>query len=73
VPYTEADLQPACAILLGNEGGGMAGEEFAEFPSIRIPMAEGAESLNVAMAGAVIFFEALRQRMAAGATHRSLP
>ncbi len=62
VLYTEADLQSSCAILLGNEGSGMTGQEFVELPSIRIPMAKGVESLNVAMAGAVILFEASRQR-----------
>ncbi len=72
VLYTEADLQSSCAILLGNEGKGMAETEFARFPAIRIPMAEGVESLNVAMAGAVILFEALRQRTAAGKPLRSL-
>ena len=66
VLYTEAELHSACAIMLGNEAGGMAEEEFSGFPSIRIPMAAGAESLNVAMAGTVILFEALRQRTAAG-------
>ncbi len=60
--YTEADLQLPCAILLGNEGSGMTGQELFEFPSIRIPMAEGVESLNVAIAGSVILFEASRQR-----------
>jgi TrmH family RNA methyltransferase len=62
VPYTEADMRSPCAILLGNEGSGMVDEEFAGFPAIRIPMAQGVESLNVAMAGAVILFEASRQR-----------
>jgi TrmH family RNA methyltransferase len=61
--HVKADLRSPCAILLGNEGGGMDCEEFAGFPAIRIPMAEGVESLNVAIAGAVILFEALRQRM----------
>ena len=62
VLYTEADLRLPCAILLGNEGSGMTGQELFEFPSIRIPMAEGVESLNVAIAAAIILFEASRQR-----------
>jgi len=62
VIYTEADLKSPCAILLGNEGGGLAQEEFGDFPAIRIPIEEGIESLNVAAAGAVILFEARRQR-----------
>ena len=60
--YTQADLRSPCAILLGNEGSGLAEEDFGGLPAIRISMAEGVESLNVAAAGAVLFFEALRQR-----------
>jgi TrmH family RNA methyltransferase len=63
-PYTKEDLRKSCAIVLGNEGLGMTETEFSKFPSIRIPMADTAESLNVAMAGSVIFFEAFRQRNA---------
>lgn len=62
VPHTSADLKSPCAIVLGNEGGGIAGNSWADLPSIRIPMAEEVESLNVAMAAAIILFEALRQR-----------
>jgi TrmH family RNA methyltransferase len=62
VPYTEANLQSPCAILLGNESNGVQDEELARFPAIRIPMAEGIDSLNVAVAGAVILFEAFRSR-----------
>jgi RNA methyltransferase, TrmH family len=63
ISHTEADLRSACAILLGNEGSGMSEEEYAEFFSIRIAMAKEIESLNVAMAGTVVLFEALRQRI----------
>ncbi len=62
IPYTQADLQSSCAILLGNEGGGMAEHAVSGIPSIRIPMIDGVESLNVSIAGAVILFEAFRQR-----------
>jgi TrmH family RNA methyltransferase len=65
VSYTEADLLPSCAILLGNEGNGMEADEFADLPSLHIPMAENTESINVAMAGAIILFEAFRQRLLA--------
>jgi RNA methyltransferase, TrmH family len=60
--YNKADFRGPCAIFLGNEGSGMSQDAFAGFPSIHVPMAEGVESLNVAMAGAVILFEAFRQR-----------
>ncbi len=68
IPYTEADLASPCAVLLGNEGRGMEEAAFAGLPSIRIPMANGIESLNVALAGAVIVFEAARQRSLACGT-----
>jgi TrmH family RNA methyltransferase len=60
--YTQANFRGPCAIFLGNEGSGMSHDAFAGFPSIHIPMAEGIESINVSMAGAVILFEAFRQR-----------
>jgi len=62
IPYTQANLNAPCAILLGNEGGGMTENEVGGIPSIRIPMIHEVESLNVSIAGAVILFEALRQR-----------
>lgn len=62
VPHTRADLKSPCAIVLGNEGGGIALDTCATLPALRIPMAQGVESLNVAMAGAIVLFEALRQR-----------
>ncbi len=62
VPHTESDLKSPCAVLLGNEGSGMNEEHYPGIPAIRIPMAMGIESLNVALAGAVILFEASRQR-----------
>jgi TrmH family RNA methyltransferase len=61
--HTEADLGVPCAILLGNEGSGISSGEFRDIPAIHIPMADGIESLNVATAGAIILFEAARQRM----------
>lgn len=60
--YTQADLQSPCAIMLGNEGEGIADQDFADFPAIRIPMIDAVESLNVSIAGSLILFEAFRQR-----------
>jgi RNA methyltransferase, TrmH family len=62
LPYSEADLSSSCAILLGNEGGGIAQKELEALPAIHIPMAAGVESLNVAMAGGIFLYEARRQR-----------
>jgi RNA methyltransferase, TrmH family len=62
VSYIDSDFKSPCAILLGNEGSGMNEEIFEDLTAIRIPMTKGIESLNVAQAGAVILFEASRQR-----------
>lgn len=64
IPHTRADLNSPCAILLGNEGGGITIKDCSLLPAIRIPMAEKVESLNVAIAGAIVLFEAFRQRTA---------
>ncbi len=69
--YTEADLKSGSAILLGNEGSGVPEDDFPALPAIRIPMAEATESLNVAIAGAILLFEAFRQRIE-DKTHRKL-
>ncbi len=65
-PYTEANLTRACAFVLGNEGSGIADSTLEGTDSLHIPMAEGVESLNVATSGAILLFEALRQRAAGG-------
>lgn len=62
IEYTKADFVSPCALLLGNEGSGIPEDEFAGIPSIHIPMAKNTESLNVAIAGAILLFEASRQR-----------
>ncbi len=62
-PYHAADLTGPVAIVLGSEAHGLApaiGAEVDEW--LTIPMAGRTESLNVGMAGAVLCFEALRQR-----------
>jgi len=62
--YFKADLRSSFVLLLGNEAHGFTADGWSELPSLRIPMADGVESLNVAAAGAIILFEALRQRCA---------
>jgi TrmH family RNA methyltransferase len=61
-PYTRADLRGRCAFVLGNEGRGTKGAGLESLPALHIPMARATESLNVAMAGSIILFEAARQR-----------
>jgi RNA methyltransferase, TrmH family len=62
LPYTECSFRFPCAVLLGNEGQGFSAKDWKGSQSVAIPMARGVESINVAVAGAVILFEAYRQR-----------
>jgi TrmH family RNA methyltransferase len=66
-PYDAVDLTGPVAIVLGSEAHGLppAVAALVDHP-VTIPMAGRSESLNVAMAGAVLCFESLRQRRAAG-------
>ena len=61
--YDKEDYKEACAFLIGNEGNGLR-EEVSNMADtwIRIPMEGQAESLNAAVAAAVLMFEAARQR-----------
>jgi TrmH family RNA methyltransferase len=64
-PYHDADLTGPVALVLGNEAHGLPdGLDERLDERITIPMAGKAESLNVGMAGAIVCFEALRQRSA---------
>jgi TrmH family RNA methyltransferase len=61
--HTELAWTGAHAVLLGAEAGGLGVEEIrAADERIRIPMQPPVESLNVAVALAVILYEAARQR-----------
>lgn len=61
--YDEEDYTTGCAFLIGNEGNGLR-DEVTDCADclIRIPMEGEAESLNAAVAAAVLMFEAGRQR-----------
>jgi TrmH family RNA methyltransferase len=59
----ETDLKGPVAWLFGNEGAGLSGEMAAVAThGVRIPMADSTQSLNVAAAAAVCFYEELRQK-----------
>ena len=61
--YDEEDYRQGTAFLIGNEGNGLSPEAAAcADVLIRIPMEGQAESLNAAVASAVLMFEASRQR-----------
>jgi tRNA (cytidine/uridine-2'-O-)-methyltransferase len=62
VPYTDFAFQPHDCLLLGRESAGAPPEVHAQCDArLRIPLAAGARSLNVAVAGAMVLGEALRQ------------
>lgn len=62
--YTASDWRQPAAIIIGNEAHGPSEEasRLAE-EKIYIPLMNHVESLNAAVAGAVIMFEVVRQRM----------
>jgi RNA methyltransferase, TrmH family len=62
-PLSDTDLRGPAAILLGGEGAGIGDELLAVADErLSIPMRDPVESLNVAVAAAVIVYEAARQR-----------
>lgn len=63
----ELDLSGPVALLVGNEAHGLGPDALSTVEElVTIPMAADTESLNVGVATAVICFEAVRQRRAAG-------
>ncbi|HET9224032.1 MAG TPA: RNA methyltransferase, partial [Roseiflexaceae bacterium] len=63
MPYYAADWRQPSALIVGNEAHGLSDEARSLAKVlIGIPMRGQAESLNAAIAGSVILFEALRQR-----------
>lgn len=63
--YDRFDLTGNCAIVLGREGAGLHDLVRRTCDHLlRIPMAGGVSSLNVSAAGAVVLYEAARQRRA---------
>jgi len=61
--YDQFDLTGDCVIVLGREGAGLHDLVRRTCDHLlRIPMAGGVSSLNVAAAGAVVLYEAFRQR-----------
>ena len=59
----DAALDAGCVLLVGSEAHGVPEEvASAASASVSIPMEGSAESLNAAVAGALVCFEAARQR-----------
>ena len=61
--YTAFDFRTDCVLVLGREGAGL--HDLVKKTCdhlLRIPMAGAVSSLNVSVAGAVVMYEAMRQR-----------
>jgi 23S rRNA (guanosine2251-2'-O)-methyltransferase len=64
--YDQFDMTGNCVLVLGREGAGLHDLVRRTCDHLlRIPMAGGVTSLNVSAAGAVVLYEAFRQRRAA--------
>jgi len=66
--YTEYDFRTDCVLVLGREGAGL--HDLVKKTCdhlLRIPMAGQVSSLNVSVAGAIVMYEAMRQRRQAAA------
>lgn len=62
-PVTELDRGNRTALVLGNEGAGLSEEATARCDGlVAVPMPGGTNSLNVAVAGAILMYELTRGR-----------
>jgi len=65
LPLHTVDLTAPCALLIGNEGAGLSAEQLTLADTrITIPCPGPVESLNAAVAGSLLLYEATRQRQA---------
>jgi TrmH family RNA methyltransferase len=62
-PYTEVAYKGLVLLVIGNEGSGISDEVLAlADENVIIPIYGQAESLNAAIAGSILMYEAVRQR-----------
>jgi len=63
IPYTQVDFRQHVVLIVGGEasGAGVHAQELA-IARVHIPMPGGSESLNTAVAGAILMYEVVRQR-----------
>ena len=72
--YTDFDFRTDCVLVLGREGAGL--HDLVKKTCdhlLRIPMAGAVSSLNVSVAGAVVMYEAMRQRRTPAAPQPAAP
>ena len=61
--YWEVDLKQPTIFVVGNEGAGLSADLLSQaHQQVKIPLRPGVESLNVAVATALLLYEAQRQR-----------
>ena len=60
-PLSKVDLRSGCALVIGNEGSGISTEFLTVSQAVSVPTT-AVESLNAAVAGSIVLFEAARQR-----------
>jgi tRNA (guanosine-2'-O-)-methyltransferase len=67
LPYSDIDYTQPMAVVFGSEAAGVSAQamSFADY-EIKIPMFGMVQSLNLSVSVAVILYEAMRQRLAAG-------
>ena len=61
-PVGRKPVTKPVALVLGNEGGGVSPVIRDAGRAVAIPLTPGTESLNVAVAGAILLYEVLRER-----------
>jgi tRNA (cytidine/uridine-2'-O-)-methyltransferase len=74
LPYTRFEFRESDTLLFGRESAGVPDTVASTADAqIRVPMAEGMRSLNVAVAAAMILGEALRQTRALPGAQETTP
>jgi TrmH family RNA methyltransferase len=61
-PIAGMDIRLPAALVVGNEGAGVSPPIRSAGRAVSIPMARGTESLNVAVAAAILLYEVNRGR-----------
>ena len=69
--FRKADYRGGLALVVGSEGGGIPPGLGAFDAEVSVPTAEEVDSLNVAVAAAIVLCEAARQRDCRGDFTRS--
>jgi TrmH family RNA methyltransferase len=63
LPY-DLDMKKGFVLLIGSEAHGLSDEALAMADAlVRLPMADESESLNASVAGSILLYEAVRQRL----------